>query len=1116
MIEASTGQTQESDLPRTTISAPRLHLRLAEALEVEREGQSAFHLALRDAALLAWLAVEGPTPRARLAALFWPTSSDIQARATLRQRLFKLKKSVGADVVEGATILRLAEGISHDLAGAAVFLAACRLPEAPEVDAWLGSQQQQRNQGKVEALSEQATALQGAGDIAAALAAARDLLRLDPLSELAHQRLIRLLYLAGDRAAALAAFDAWEQLLKNELGARPSPDTLALLATVEQAAAPHRAGSLQSLPAAVLRPPRMVGRDAESAALRTAWGSHHIVAVIGEAGMGKTRLLADFTQGLMGIVRSAGRPGDGAVPFATLARLLRVAGAGRASTLEPQQRLQVARVLPELGTAGAPFPEGQRLQLQQAIRAHLLTLQGLQGLVLDDLHHADEASLDLLQALLPDLQALRCAVAYRPAEAGSPLMMLEAALAESAMLVQIAIEPLDTTALAALVEELALGLDGAALAPELLQRTGGNPLFVLETLKQAWVEQGIERLARGGPLPRAASVEQLIRRRVSQLSPDALALARVASLAGTDFRLELAEHVLQRGAIYLVDALNELDSAQVMKDLQFAHDLVLDGVRRDIPVAVAAVIHGKVAQWLEQQGGEPARIARHWIAAKRPTLAIPWLAQAADMARTALRNADRVAFLDEKEAIESANGLRADAFSSGLKALEAAMGATYDVELLRSRFERLQSLALFPEERIRLALNLVQLQMHRRENEAALDSAQEALRLARQWGDAQWTGRCEVALLEQLVQAERLDAALAQSKVCEPWAATTDDVETLARYWYIVATAQERTGQIDSARAAHERALALCERLGQFENQSVSANNLAVNRREAGELRLAIQFGLQALQLASRYETMQAGTGPTCVNLTEACAQLGRYTEALRWADEAQRRLTLSIPAAVPLVQAHRAAIYLQLGQPARTRQLLAQIRQEPAAILPARVRLHVLAARLARADGLPAEAELLAGLDLVGSGGRAGLRAALQLEQSVDLPVTAALELLAMVRTLAAQHGRRGQVLEAHVRAAPLAATLNPALALHHVEQALALAEEVDLVGIYRGELWLHGGRSLLAIGEPQRADELVRLGAEWVARTAATDVPEAFRDSFLHRNPTNVSLLGWHFAHR
>ena len=59
------------------------------ALAAHADGSSVA-LAPRDAALLAWLVLEGPTPRARLADLLWPASGPEAARNTLRQRLFQL------------------------------------------------------------------------------------------------------------------------------------------------------------------------------------------------------------------------------------------------------------------------------------------------------------------------------------------------------------------------------------------------------------------------------------------------------------------------------------------------------------------------------------------------------------------------------------------------------------------------------------------------------------------------------------------------------------------------------------------------------------------------------------------------------------------------------------------------------------------------------------------------------------------------------------------------------------------------------------------------------------------------------------------------------------------
>ena len=184
-----------------------LRLHLAAAPRIESGAGEELALTTRDAALLAWLAVEGPTSRDRLCELLWPASMAEQARATLRQRLFRLRKALGSDVAVGSPLLRLAPGVSHDLGATGELLGDLALPDAPAFESWLGEQRATRQGAEVEALREQAQALEAGGDPTAALALAQRLLRLEPLSEAAHQRVMRLHYLLGDRAAALLAFD---------------------------------------------------------------------------------------------------------------------------------------------------------------------------------------------------------------------------------------------------------------------------------------------------------------------------------------------------------------------------------------------------------------------------------------------------------------------------------------------------------------------------------------------------------------------------------------------------------------------------------------------------------------------------------------------------------------------------------------------------------------------------------------------------------------------------------------------------------------------------------------------------------------------------------------------
>jgi hypothetical protein len=106
---------------------------------------------------------------------------------------------------------------------------------------------------------------------------------------------MRLHYLRGDRAGALLAFDRCERTLKDEVGTRPSEETLSLLRTVEQAH-PHSWIAGQALPASALRPPRLIGRDAEMSELARAWAAGHLFVVTGQAGSGKSRLLDAFAE----------------------------------------------------------------------------------------------------------------------------------------------------------------------------------------------------------------------------------------------------------------------------------------------------------------------------------------------------------------------------------------------------------------------------------------------------------------------------------------------------------------------------------------------------------------------------------------------------------------------------------------------------------------------------------------------------------------------------------------------------------------------------------------------------------------------------------------------------
>ena len=638
-------------------------------------------LGTREAALLAWLAIEGPTSRADLASLLWPDSDAEAARSALRQRIFQLRRIAGGALVVGTQTLALAEGVTHDLDGADSVLGDRSSALGASFDAWLDSQRSARRSRLHRLLVERAERAEAAGELGEAIGHARELLARDLLSEDAHRRLIRLLYLAGERPQALLAFDRCEQLLKDEVGVSPSPETLALLQTIvraESARRPEAPAQAEALvPAAVLRPPLRVGRAHawDLLAAPRGQGAARARVVFGEPGMGKSRLLADLVLATNAttprVVLATARPGDARVPYALAARLLRGVLAGYPVEPGAEQRTRLARIVPELDPSAAASPAGSRAGLITAGAALLETAAGcgLTGIVVDDLQFADAASVEWLQALVAAGSRLDWTLAMRPHELRAPARQWIDSLQQNAAVETVTLEPLSKPEVGVLLESL--GLQGLELDAEridsLQRRTGGNPLYVLETVKVmlAARSQAAGGESDGAPWPAAPNVVRLIQQRLRRLSPLARSVARCAAIAGQDHDVWLAAQVLGKRAVELADAWAELEAAHVLRaDGQFAHDLIADAALASVPAAIRAPLHAEVARWLEAHAGEPGRVAEHWLAAGMAIQAAPWLVATAERALDAYRADEAAPRFEQASKIYAAAGQRRQAFEA--------------------------------------------------------------------------------------------------------------------------------------------------------------------------------------------------------------------------------------------------------------------------------------------------------------------------------------------------------------------------------------------------------------------------------------------------------------------
>jgi predicted ATPase len=275
------------------------------------------------------------------------------------------------------------------------------------------------------------------------------------------------------------------------------------------------------------------------------------------------------------------------------------------------------------------------------------------------------------------------------------------------------LEPLSLDDVAEIVDSLGIDtLHGSTLAPTLLRHCGGNPLFLLETLK-AWLVrgdvgargagEGVDDRSLPARLPIARSLRSVIERRIGRLSADAVRLARCAAVAAPDFSIELASHVLGVRTLDLADPCAELEAAQVLRDGAFAHDLIYEAALASVPAAVARQLHAEVAAFLQQRDGEPARLAHHWLQAGDDAQAGAAFMAAAERSRKASSLAAQSELLAEAARCFEHAGRPAERFDALLR--RARTLASNDSAPTRTRrSEAVEAVAASDEQRL-LALD---------------------------------------------------------------------------------------------------------------------------------------------------------------------------------------------------------------------------------------------------------------------------------------------------------------------------------------------------------------------------------------------------------------------------
>jgi DNA-binding CsgD family transcriptional regulator len=374
--------------------------------------------------------------------------------------------------------------------------------------------------------------------------------------------------------------------------------------------------------------PVMVGRADELARLRelaARAAGPQVVLLAGEAGVGKTRLVAELVASLdPSVPVLAGRASQGAPgrPFELLLEAVEQQVLAWEAAPEPlAARAEPLRVLLGPVAPGIDRPAERDYGLEELLRTAVALVRELAGpgpavLLFEDLHWADAQSVALFGrlALAQDLPALLVGT-FRPegVARGHPLVELLADLERQVSVTTMALDRLDQAGVAELLAAVYGHPVPFRVSEALHRRTSGNPFFLEELVVTAGKAHP-ERLA---TLPLPWNLAEAVLRRLDELEPRARQVVETAAILGQRIPFDLLAAVIGYGEEQLIPALRQLVAENLVVEEEpdvfaFRHALTREAVAGRLLGRERRRLHEKALGALQEAGSDDwAAIAWH-------------------------------------------------------------------------------------------------------------------------------------------------------------------------------------------------------------------------------------------------------------------------------------------------------------------------------------------------------------------------------------------------------------------------------------------------------------------------------------------------------------------------
>jgi predicted ATPase len=836
-------------------------------------------------------------------------------------------------------------------------------PSSAQFEEWLRAERERLHEHALEVLAQLLGHRMKLGAIEPAIHTALRLSSLDPLQEVTHRALMRLYARQGRRAAALRQYQVCVDVLQRELGLEPEEATKQvyreLLPQPPPRMAAHQAADPQPLPQRYRRRPRvnhrsrgiitpLIGRDAEvgrlSQALAQACRGHgHVVTILGEAGIGKTRLItalreATTRRGAQTLIGHSYET-ERLLPFGPWVQAIREAGVVESRAVE---RLsagwlgELSYLLPELRPREWPLPSEpiEALRLFDALTELVKSLASSQpvALVLEDLHWADEMSVHLFSFLGRRLEDRRILLVgtVREEELGgsSPVSRMLAELAQEQRVVRLTLAPLSQEHTRMLVRHLAEGTSADELS---LTRLGdhiwtlseGNPFVIVESVR------GALDTARGPKLPDLPAlpekVRELILGRFERLSETGKHLLATAAVIGRDFDFRLLQRAAEVGEAEAASAVEALVRTRILHSIgerfDFTHDRLREVAYGSLLPTRRRILHARVVAALEQlyavteanetvqpdrPGEHIERLAYHAFAAELWAKAVSYNRQAG--AKAAWRSAHRQAVryfevaLDALRQLPETRGAREQTLDI-LFQLRWSLVPLGEYAKLAESLRRARALAEELDDPLRLGEIAQSMTNYLRlvgDCEGALDAGRRARALSATLGNhtlgiratyqtalvCRQVGDHDGAIAEFQAAVDALSGELLYERFGEP-----SVLSVHARTW--LATVLAEVGRFTEAMANGEKAVEIAEIAGNAYSRANSHLGLGVVHAMRGDAAQAIPLLERSVALCRE--------GTYGLQLPPAASALGAALTLAKRVDEALPLLEQAVKAAVEM-----------------------------------------------------------------------------------------------------------------------------------------------------------------------------------------------------------------------